>query len=47
MAGGFLENWYVWIIGPVIGAVVAAALYRGILAEDADLTRTPGSPQPS
>ena len=46
-AGGYFENWYVWIIGPVLGAVVAAAIYRGILAEDADLTRTPGSPQPS
>ena len=46
-AGGFFENWYVWIVGPVIGAVVAAALYRGILAEDADLTRTPATPQPS
>jgi MIP family channel proteins len=47
LAGGYLENWYVWIIGPAIGAIVAAAIYRGILAEDADLTRTPASPQPS
>jgi len=47
VAGGFLDNWYVWIIGPVIGAAVAAAIYRGVLAEEADLDRTPGSPEPS
>lgn len=47
VAGGFFDNWYVWIAGPVIGAVVAAAIYRGILVEDADLDRTPGSPEPS
>ena len=47
VAGGFLENWYVWIIGPVIGAAIAAGIYRLVLAENADLNRTPGSPQPS
>ena len=47
LASGFFDNFYVWIIGPLVGAAVAAAIYRGILAEDADLTRTPGSPEPS
>jgi MIP family channel proteins len=47
VASGHLANWYVWIVGPLLGAAVAAAIYRGILAEDADLARTPGSPEPS
>ena len=47
VASGHLDNWYVWIVGPLLGAAVAAAIYRGILAEDADLARTPGSPEPS
>ena len=45
VAGGFLDNWYVWIAGPAIGAAIAAALYRGIFAEESDLDRTPGSPE--
>lgn len=45
VAGGFLDNWYVWIAGPAIGAAVAAALYRGIFAQESDLDRTPGSPE--
>ena len=47
LAGGFLDNWYVWIIGPVVGAAVGAAVYRGVFAEDADIDRTPGSPEPA
>ena len=46
VASGTFDNFYVWIIGPLVGAAVAAAIYRGILAEDADLTRTPGTPEP-
>jgi len=45
VASGHLDNWFVWIIGPLIGAAVAAAIYRGVLAEDADLARTPASPE--
>jgi MIP family channel proteins len=47
IASGHLDNWFVWIVGPLLGAAVAAAIYRGILAEDADLARTPASPEPS
>ena len=47
LASGHLDNFYVWIIGPLVGAAVAAAIYRGVLIEDADLARTPGSPDPS
>ena len=47
LASGDFDNWYVWILGPLIGAAVAAALYRGLLAEDANLARTPASPDPS
>ena len=32
IASGFLDNWYVWIIGPLLGGTVAGALYRGIFA---------------
>jgi MIP family channel proteins len=46
IASGHLDNWYVWIIGPLLGAAVAAAIYRGVLADDADLARTPASPEP-
>jgi len=34
IASGHLDNWYVWIAGPLIGAAVAAALYRGVLARE-------------
>ena len=44
VASGDFTNWYVWIIGPLIGGIVAAALYRGVLAEEASLRRTPASP---
>jgi MIP family channel proteins len=46
-ASGHWDNWFVWIIGPLLGSAVAAALYRGVLAEDASLARTPASPEAS
>lgn len=33
VAAGALDNWYVWWIGPVIGAAAAALVYRYSLAE--------------
>jgi MIP family channel proteins len=45
VASGHLDNFIVWIAGPLIGAAVAAAIYRGVMAEDADLDRTPASPE--
>jgi MIP family channel proteins len=47
VASGHFDNWYVWVIGPLLGAAVAAALYRGVLAEEAVMARTPGSPEAS
>ena len=28
VASGFYDNWYVYWVGPLIGAIVAAVLYR-------------------
>ncbi len=47
VASGHLDNWFVWIVGPLLGAAVAAAIYRGVLAEDADLSRAPARSEPS
>ncbi|MEP7041250.1 MAG: aquaporin [Chloroflexota bacterium] len=33
VAAGTYANWYVWWIGPAIGAAVAAIIYRSTLAE--------------
>ena len=33
VASGFLDNAVVWIVGPLLGAAVAAILYRWLLAE--------------
>ena len=30
LAPGKLDNWYVWIAGPVSGAIIAAVLYWGV-----------------
>ncbi|MBA3778728.1 MAG: aquaporin [Chloroflexi bacterium] len=43
IAGGSLNDWYVWILGPLVGAAVGAAIYR-LLLPAADLARAPGSP---
>ena len=44
-ASGALDDWYVWWIGPLLGAAVVAALYRWLYLPEADLTRTPASPE--
>jgi aquaporin Z len=46
VASGHLDNAIVWIVGPLLGAAIAAACYRWLLAEEADLARTPGTPEP-
>jgi len=33
VAAGFLDNWYVWWVGPLAGAAVAALLYRFVFAQ--------------
>jgi glycerol uptake facilitator-like aquaporin len=40
-------NWsdsYVWIVGPLVGAAIAALLYRYFFLPEADLLRTPAEP---
>lgn len=36
LAAGAFDNWYVWWIGPFLGAVVAALLYRYLFAPPAE-----------
>jgi len=38
-------DWYVWIIGPLMGAAIAAIAYRYLLLPEADLHRTPAKPE--
>ena len=45
VASGTYADWYVWWIGPLIGAVVAALLYRLVLAETAYAEVTPATPE--
>jgi aquaporin Z len=47
LASGHFDNFYVWIIGPLLGAAIVAGLYRYLLGPEADLARTPASPEPS
>jgi aquaporin Z len=37
-------NGYVWIVGPLIGAAIAALAYRFLFLPEADLLRTPADP---
>lgn len=43
-ATGMWDNWYVWIIGPLLGAAIVALAYRFLFAEEASLNRTPAEP---
>ena len=38
------ENSYVWIVGPLLGAGIAALAYRFLFQPNADLERTPADP---
>ncbi len=38
------ENSYVWIVGPLVGAGIAALMYRYLFLPEADLMRTPADP---
>jgi MIP family channel proteins len=46
VAPGHYENAHVWILGPLVGALVAALLYRFRWSREADLDRSPGDPTP-
>ena len=41
---GNFENSYVWIVGPLVGAGIAALMYRYLFLPEADLLRTSADP---
>lgn len=45
VASGTYADWYVWIIGPLVGAAIAALAYRYLLLPQADLLRSPARPE--
>jgi MIP family channel proteins len=45
VASGSFDNWYVWWIGPLVGALVAAAIYRLALEDRARVDVTPATPE--
>jgi aquaporin TIP len=38
LAAGAWDNWFVWIVGPVAGAIVAAVVYSMVFLSDQQLT---------
>ncbi|HEX2194772.1 MAG TPA: aquaporin [Candidatus Limnocylindria bacterium] len=45
VASGSFENWYVWWVGPLLGAIVAAVLYRYVFEGEAEPEVTPATPE--
>ena len=45
VAAGAYDDWYVWWIGPLIGAIVAAVLYRYVFEGEAEPDVTPATPE--
>jgi MIP family channel proteins len=45
VAAGAFDNWYVWWVGPLIGAAVAAVIYRYALEFSAEEGISPGTPE--
>jgi MIP family channel proteins len=41
---GIWDNSWIWIVGPLIGAAIAALAYRYFFLPEADLLRTPADP---
>jgi len=41
---GMWDFSYVWIVGPLVGAAIAAIAYRFVFLPEADLLRTPAEP---
>jgi glycerol uptake facilitator-like aquaporin len=39
------DHWYVWWIGPALGAALAAIAYRFVLAETEQPEVTPATPE--
>ncbi len=44
LASGDLSNAYVWIVGPLAGAIAIAAIYRYLLLPEAEPERVPADP---
>ncbi len=40
LASGLWSNWYVWIVGPIAGGIIAAVLYTSVFLKD----REPATP---
>jgi MIP family channel proteins len=45
VAAGAWDNWYVWWVGPLIGAIVAAILFRYVFEGEAAPQVTPARPE--
>jgi aquaporin Z len=45
VASGTFADWYVWWVGPLLGAIVAAAIYRYALEDRGSATVTPATPE--
>jgi MIP family channel proteins len=45
LASGHWDNWFVWWIGPLIGAIVGAVIFRYALEGEAQPDVTPATPQ--
>jgi MIP family channel proteins len=41
---GTLDNWFVWWVGPLIGAAIVAVAYRFVFLPEAEPLRTPAAP---
>jgi glycerol uptake facilitator-like aquaporin len=41
---GVWDNSFVWVLGPLIGAAIAALAYRIFFLPEADVYRTPAEP---
>ena len=45
VASGHYDNWFVWWIGPLMGAIVGAVIFRYALEGEGEPDVTPASPQ--
>ena len=45
VAAGHYDNWFVWWVGPLIGAIVGAVIFRYALEGEAEPDVTPATPQ--
>src|SRR6187402_888137 len=46
VVSGTYDNWYVWWIGPLFGAAIAARIYRFVLEDRGEEGVTPATPEP-